>query len=298
MKFMGILFCCLLAFSHLFGEIRTENSLLTRNQLFARGVVKHDFFVLNTVPKCGTHFIMTCIFYMLNKSVDAGYDYVTESQYTNEQAKNYLNFLNSLKTQTFIHKTHVPYLPKIEKTFLEADCKWLLFIRDPRDSLISLVFYLDTFQGDQRDFMWINSNVYDKLSFDDKITALMTGSCCTNYLDVFYRKITNWHTSKYGLMIKFEDLIGPNGGGTKAAQLESIQKISDYLNVNLSQQEVEAIGEYCFIQQPDQLTSQRTYKRSQIGSWKKFFNSKNKTLFKELFGVEIIELGYEQDNNW
>lgn len=272
-------------------SIQSKSILMSKEELLNRGFVAHDHFTLNSIPKCGAHFIMNCIYYMINKRVDEGCDYVHQKDFNFHY---YSTLLTDLKDAPYIHKTHVPYFAEMEQTFLNTDCKWLLFIRDPRDALVSLVFYLETFSGDYRDFMWVNSSIYDTLSFDEKLAAVMTGSCCTNYLKVFYSPIMNWKNSPYGITIKFEDLIGPYGGGTQEKQLAAIEQMAAYLNVNLNAQEIEAIAEYSYVDSPIQNVLGHQYKRSQIGSWKAFFSESNKRLFYEIFAQEFIESGYPE----
>lgn len=281
-------------------SILNAEEILSEEQLRSRGHLRHDDFVVNSIPKCGTHLIMRCIYLMINKSVDESYDNIRKESFTTLQERKYLAFLQGLKLGASIHKTHDPYFPALENTFLQAGMKWVFMIRDPRDALVSLVFYMDTMSGNKRDFMLINAQIYNKLSFDKKIESLMTGSCCTNYLKKFYGDYIGWTRSPYGLTIKFEDLIGPRGKGTLEKQMHTVNQIAYYLNINMSEAEVRAVAEYSNIyQSPNvQYAMGRSYLQGQIGNWREHFNESNKALFKKLFGKELIELGYESNNNW
>lgn len=295
--FFLLLFISRAIFSH---ARHDTHKILSRKELQSRGMIQHDNFVLNAIPKCGTHLIMNCIYLMINKHVDEGYDDVTEAQYTKERAAQYLAFLRNLKDLSYIHKTHVPYFPAVEETLLQADMKSLFFIRDPRDAIVSLVFYMEKMSGDKRDFMVIKSDRYDRLSLNEKINAVMTGSCCTNYLDKYFRALMGWTQSPCCQVARFEDLIGPRGGGTLEQQLDAIGQISSYLSVNLSDEEKIAIAQYTnsFTTPQIQNSLNSKYIQGQIGNWASFFNESNKNLFKKLFGKELIELGYEKDNDW
>lgn len=287
-------------------ETNEENTVLSeaiisKEDLLNRGLVPHDHFVLNSIPKCGTHFIMNCIYYMINKHIDEGFDYDSRENFL-PHVKVYADKLKTLEGMHYIHKTHVPYFQELEAALLSVNCKWIFFIRDPRDALVSLVFYLENFRGNVRDFMFIDSQIYDHLSFDEKLDAVMTGSCCTNYLEVFYKPLMKWVQSSYGLTIKFEDLVGPDGGGTKEKQEDAIKKMAHYLNVKLSEEEIQAIATYIFVKQEPQKALGLVYQRSQIGSWKMFFNESNKQLFEKIFSEEeLAEIGYEmkgEDSGW
>ena len=288
-------------FNTIFFHGNAENEIIfSIEELQGRGVIKHDDFVLNAIPKCGTHLIMNCIYYMINKRVDEGYDYINEVDYTPDRAWHYVRFLVSLKGKSFIHKTHVPYFPEMEKALLQARMKSLFFVRDPRDAIVSLVFYMEKMSGDRRDFMEINSSVYDILSLDEKIEALMTGSSCTNYLDKYWKSLIGWSDSSCCQVARFEDIIGPCGGGTLEKQLEAINQICSYLNISLSYGEKMGIAFYTnsYATPSIQNALGLKYTQGQIGNWMLFFSESNKDLFKKLFGKELIKLGYEQDNNW
>ena len=41
-----------------------------------------------------------------------------------------------------------------------------------------------------------------------------------------------------------------------------------------------------------------TFRKGQIGAWKKEFTQEQKELFKEHAGQLLIDLGYEKDYNW
>jgi len=295
--FLTLSSCC---YAEIIPEIIPTPPLLTKEQLLQRGNVPHAPFILNTIPKAGTHLIMECIYYMINKRVDEANDLINESNFTPAVKNNLLKYFLTLPNANYIHKTHFPHFPAMEKLFIQVGLKWIFVIRDPRDALISLAFYMEdkTSEGNRRDFMDINSSVYNQLSFDDKITALMTGSCCTNYLATYYEGFYGWTETKNGLVVKFEDLIGPNGGGTKERQLNTLRKISTYLNMNLSDAELLAASEYCYHIAPTSPQNSKVYKKAQMGSWKKFLSEPNKLLFKKLYAKKLILLGYEEGINW
>lgn len=274
-----------------------QGEILSEKQLQMRGQISHDAFVVNAVPKCGTHLLTKCIYFMINKQVDEGYDY---NAINTPNLSSYVALLKLLKECPLIHKTHVPYSREIENGLLQAGLKSVFIFRDPRDAIVSLVFYMERMSGNQRDFMQINSEIYNPLDLNEKIEALMTGSCCTDYMNTYLKAFLGWTRTSFGLVVKFEDLIGPRGGGTTEKQLRVIDEIASYLNVKLSYEEKVAIAEHTnhFKTSAIQNALSSHYSHGRIGNWKHYFNDSNIQLFKQLFGNELIELGYEQDNNW
>ena len=94
-------------------------------------------------------------------------------------------------------------------------------------------------------------------------------------------------------VIRFEDLIGQAGGGSKEKQVYEIQKIAQHLDINLSIEQATDIAYRLF-------GGTFTFREGQIGSWKKYFTPEIKQVFKNTPGGLdlLIQLGYEKDNNW
>ena len=81
------------------------------------------------------------------------------------------------------------------------------------------------------------------------------------------------------------------GGGTRERQIETLKKMMSYLNIEVSQERLDYAADNLW-------GSSGTFRKGRIGSWKESFDENNKELFKAVMGQELIELGYEQDNNW
>lgn len=284
--------------------VHSLDTIMSEDQLHARGPIQHDDFVLNSIPKCGTHLIMSCIYHLINKYVDEACDYgAIEAKIRKHQdLTDYLRLLQTLKGQNFIHKTHIPYYPQVEDVLLEAGMKWIFCMRDPRDAIVSLVFYMEGLKhnGNHRDFMLLDSQIYDRLTLSNKINSAMTGTYCTNYLEKFLRAMYGWTKSPYGLVVRYEDLIGPAGGGSTEAQIKTIREIASYLNVIVSEDELKAVAAHTnrFKKPSVQHVLGEHYVQGQIGNWRMYFDESNKALFKQLFGNELIELGYERNSRW
>ena len=91
--------------------------------------------------------------------------------------------------------------------------------------------------------------------------------------------------------IRFEDLIGPNGGGDWETQLETIQKIADHLGITVTEEKIERVARNLF-------GGTGTFRKGQIGAWKKHFKEHHKQAFKAIAGQLLVDLGYETDFDW
>lgn len=256
----------------------------------------HDPFIIIGIPKCGTHLLTHTISSLLRIPCDEGWDNLNPTNSHDLEVFNTL--LNHLRDQEYIHKTGIPYASQFEEILLQNHFRWLFIYRDPRDAIISLLFHMENWKGNRRDFMYIESSAYDPLSIDEKISSLLTGLHCSNYLMQFYKPLMGWRNSPNGLAIRFEDLVGTHSAFSDEEQLAKLTEIATYLNTAMTKEEIEATAAKCYLPWRAQELDGIHYKRGQVGSWKLYFSDKHKRLFKEHFGAELIELGYEDDFEW
>lgn len=223
-----------------------------------------------SIPKCGTHLLQKCIS-LINKDKKLC-RYTHQRYYPNQKLNNTINFF---------------------------------IIRDPRDQLISLIYHvlirIDWYKDDPKMKQELHSLWdYENLSFSDKIYKLINeGASYYNIysspgikgINEFYKTYLGWKTQKDICFIKFENLVGPNGGGNLAAQLSEIKKISKHLNIAITDLEVSQIAKKLF-------GDAHTFRKGKIGSWKEHFTSEHKKAFKKNAGNLLIELDYEKDLKW
>ncbi len=247
--------------------------------------IKYAPFIVHTIPKCGTHCMERTIELLIGKTCLA-------------KGLEEKSFLLS-KEQNKIVRTIDPYSDEKKAVREKWGYKMVCIYRDPRDALISHLFYMRTFAGKglKRDFFVVSKD-YDQLSLDDQLTTLICGKAdMSSYLSFYNDRIT-WAFDPLTLPIKYEDLVGSHGGGSDIKQREAIVNIANYLNVALSDQKLQFVVDNLY--QPDAVKSEKheQFKRATIGNWKKFFKPKHKKLFKQYFGKKLIELRYEKNNNW
>lgn len=101
-----------------------------------------------------------------------------------------------------------------------------------------------------------------------------------------------WMKMDYVYTVKFEDLIGLSGGGTREQQTGVIQGICEHLEIELSDSEIQRIADQVFDR------SAPTFRKGMAGGWKERFTPEHKKAFKEVAGQMLIDLGYEKDFDW
>ena len=110
-------------------------------------------------------------------------------------------------------------------------------------------------------------------------------------IDEFYRYFIPWKECDSFCTIRFEDLVGPRGGGSLECQLKEIKKIANHLRLDVDDQVIEKVADQLF-------GGTETFRKGQIGSWKDHFELRHKEAFKKIAGQLLIDLGYEKDFNW
>jgi len=245
---------------------------------------------LISIPKCGTHLLAELIKELTGKNyVSVGTDdnsySISGSDVTTIKSK--LKNLNN----TFL-LGHTTYDPKLERLLKKMGIITFYIYRDPRDHMVSYAFYVQRPSAPLFVHDWVKKN-----SFDQILTSFLTGDFLlykywyAKRIDDFYNCFLPWRMCKHVCAVRFEDLVGPMGGGTAQAQRSSIQKIAHHLGIDLSEDGITDITEKIF-------GKGLTFRRGKIGSWKSHFSENHKKLFKRVAGNLLVELGYEKNADW
>lgn len=263
-----------------------------------------------TIPKAGTHLLIKCLTLLGVKGVT--YNYNTE-KYAGRRRQDPYHRLTPLEyaDRTFARLSyrikknknvrrsflvHLPFTQKYKPFFDKFTEKNFLMMRDPRDQLISLAstaiedplkredflhdVLLDLIEGKQRQVPW-----KPRHGATDMMWTLGTVN--------FYKAFLKWADEPNFCVIRFENLVGPQGGGNEEAQIQEINKIANHLGVTLTSEQVNYILDNIF-------GETRTFKQGQARSWVKYFTPEIKDAYKRVPGAcqMLIDLGYEQDSNW
>ena len=173
--------------------------------------------------------------------------------------------------------------------------KVFFLIRDPRDQTISVLNWLLEGNWPVDGHKFIDA----KISYNDKLTALMTGDMLgvsnvnLNNLNTHIRRYLPWlnFSKDFVLVVRYEDLVGLQGGGSQEAQIKAIIGIADHIGIKLTNEEAIELAKESY-------GDTNTFRVGKIGKWKEIFTQQNRDTFKQVFGKELIELGYEKDFNW
>jgi len=248
--------------------------------------INHDHFIIHSIPKCGTHCLERAITLLTDKLVLSG-------GYSPE-------LLDQAEQLNKIVRIHQAYDKPIVKALKKRNYKIISMSRDPRDALVSVLFFMRRLKdrGLQRDFFKVSAD-FDTMSLDEQLAALITGTHdMQSYLE-YYQNRAGWILDNYSLGIKYEDLVGSEGGGDNRIQQNAIIKIANYIHMPLSDEKLNFVVSNLYQKiGRDAEQDGKVYMRSEVGNWKTFFNAEHKKMFKQRCGKLLIKLGYEKDLNW
>ncbi|HEX4815091.1 MAG TPA: hypothetical protein VFV66_20300 [Nonomuraea sp.] len=158
--------------------------------------------------------------------------------------------------------------------------------RDPRDALVSTVNFFAGAGGltfrrfpESAVFRPIMESIPD---LPGRITYALRDPALPLLSD-YESAISLFHHPSVG-KVAFEDLVGPDGGGSRARQVETVERVADRLGHDV---DAAAIAAKLFDR------GSFTFHKGEIGSWRKVFTRQHEELFNARFGHLLEIFGYE-----
>ena len=105
------------------------------------------------------------------------------------------------------------------------------------------------------------------------------------------QRITVWVNPSVGV-IQFDDIVVVAGGGSDSSQRKSIRKLYDYLEMELDDSRVEFIESNC------RSSKTQTFRNGKTRNREIHLHDKLKSLFKNVTGYLLVEMGYQSRENW
>ena len=184
--------------------------------------------------------------------------------------------------------SHLYFSDESRNLIAHNGVKCLFLIRDPRDILISNVYYVEKVQ---------NHHLHEILStlptFPEKLRFLITGDASLGLppfceiLDHF----TGWLNAEC-LTVRFEDLVQAFSETQKQNQLETLKSIYNYLGMQTNESWFNELSERMISK------ASPTYRKGKTQEWKQHFDDDLKGLFKANGGEILIKYGFEKDSRW
>jgi hypothetical protein len=245
----------------------------------------HSVVLINSIPKCGTHLVQKCIELLTGKKQKWIGTKVTDLFFTGNDFSVILHKLKSLDSKHYMF-SHLTYSNKLAQFLTHLKYHVFFVYRDPRGQVASLAKW------------WIKMGHGIDGNLNETILSLLQESRLYQFrwqnitdIKTLYLEFMPWALNPNFCTVRFEDLVGEQGGGSAEKQFETVRRIAKYLGLKRTTQEIQFICNQLF-------GGTSTFSQGQIDGWKAYFTGKHKRIFKKIAGNLLIELEYEKDNNW
>ena len=180
---------------------------------------------------------------------------------------------------------HCVYTSELAGLFHEGGMETVCILRDPRDVAVSQMHYLKQLKNHfaHGEYMALPSD-HERLMVSIRGGEL--GGRRLQPLAERYRRFLGWERDGGAVMVRFEDLVGPGGGGSEEAQHLAVERVAVHLGVTVGEGTMRAVEEGLF-------GVGRTFRKGQIGGWREEFTTEHERAVEEAAGSLLVELGYE-----
>lgn len=234
--------------------------------------------LMNSIPKAGTNMLERTLdrFRLLRNTgmrTLRGWSKVDRST---------LSLLRGIKKGQF-RSAHLPAHEVVLSIVNQEDLKVLFMVRDPRDIAVSYIRYVTSIDLTHKAHAYFNSLPDD----DARLMAAILGiDGIVSPLAEVLARFEGWLDDRNTLVIRFEDLVGERGGGSREAQRSCVKKIAGHLDIGLKEKELEHICNNIYS------SKTLTFRKGEKGGWKKAFKQDHITMLKENAGNLLARYGY------
>ena len=261
--------------------------------------------ILLSPPKTGTHLLSDCLALMprmmfSGRRLALPEFYAGSAQPDPSKAPRTLDesrlrrFLRGCPQGMFV-TAHARFHPTLRDLLGELRFKQILLLRDPRDVVVSNMFFTKREPGVRHHEFYAEALRSD----EERITATIRGfgqDALTDRprasISEMFEGYTPWLDNSSTLVVRFEDLVGPRGGGIGERQLDEIRRIGDFVGRPLSGEQAQQIARKMYSK------ASLTYRKGIVGDWRNHFTEDHRRIFKQVAGDTLIRLGYEKDLDW
>ncbi len=282
---------------------RTTLTLCSTLLVFLGGKLSANdipYFTLITVPKSGSHLMIKTLYFLIQSPA------VWHTKFPSYQY---------IPAEDGFLYTHFCVPPELEADYNELpELKKIILIRDFRDAALSIVSQIK--KTDWPGLTPEERAQFLKMPFEDQLLFVINfeydvrevAKDAPNSLQVSLAKLAKQaaeYSKQPGVMtFRYEDLVGPSGGGSSAAQIEQLRRLQQFLNIDIDEATLEEVARQIYGDDINPFGAGQfqnyasTFNIGVIGRWKECFNEQHKLAFKAKLGDTLVQLGYEKDLDW
>lgn len=249
----------------------------------------------NSFPKSGTHLLTQVLqgFPRFSPFVDSGLPAVTMFTGDTGRLRSTAEILTALRRfqPGDLGYGHLHALPELVEFFCRPGYAQVFILRDPRDVVVSHVNYVTEMEPEHVHHRYYTEQLH---TFEERLRTSILGipQSAAPFPDIRARfePYLGWLGCQDVLAIQFEEFI-ENRPAALARVLDFIVRRGFSLTVP---------REEALTHLSDAINPSRspTFRSGKIGGWRAAFSEENKTLFKEVSGSLLLDLGYEKSADW
>ncbi|MHC4646878.1 MAG: sulfotransferase domain-containing protein [Planctomycetota bacterium] len=205
--------------------------------------------------------------------------------------------LARLQDNTWL-KGHCGYRSEIEQYLFRHGVAKIFVYRDLRDVLVSQSYHVISEDGEK--FYHPDKEMFRNMaSHEDVMMACLTGAGPFSGLFERWELYAPWLWINWVHHLRYEDMV--------MRPEETARNFIQYVYARMSQvhgaqiilpDDILESATGLMLKAMDQKEASMTYRKGIVGGWREEFTPKIKDEFKRRCGRWLIELGYEEDDNW
>ena len=247
----------------------------------------------NAMPKSGSHLLTQILggLTAIGPFVEPGYPPVNRSE-DNHPLNPDIVLSNIQRMQPgdirygYIHAV-LPYLSELTT----PDRATIFLYRDPRDMLVSHVFYaVEMYEGHGM-HRYYTENL---TTMEERLNAAIQGVSEPGFelasVKQRYDSYSGWLDQSEVLSLKFEDLI--------LNRETALNRLLDYLEERGADFSCTRSAALEYLKKSIAPRKSGTFRKGQPGNWSEHFTEANKAAFNQVAGDLLVHLGYEQGPDW
>lgn len=183
---------------------------------------------------------------------------------------------------------HLKHSTRDEAAFTRSGVRCVFLQRDPRDVVVSQAHYALANEDHP-----LHEAFRNRPDLRSRVRLAIEGDGASGLESVGtrLRQFSGWLDADC-FRLRFEDLVGPQGGGSRIEQTSVLTELFDYLQVDTSGALIHRIAERLFS------SASPTFRQGGVGRWREVFDDGLKAVFKRVAGDQLIRYGYEASEDW
>lgn len=267
--------------------------LLARQQWGAEALARVPAVLGNAMPKSGSHLIIQVLqgLVEIGPFVNPGFPPVNRSEDNRKLPDAQVLAILQAMQRGDIGYGYVQARPPFIQALTQPDRATIFVYRDPRDVIVSHVFYATELHPGHGMHDYYTSELD---SMAQRINAAVRGvdQAGAELSDIRskYEAYLGWLEIPQVLCLRFESLI--------LDRQPALQEILAYLAQRGFQPQLSNEAATAALAQAIQPKKSGTFRKGQPGNWREHFTPENIAIFKEHTGDLLQRLGYETDEDW